>query len=270
MGTLTDSYVLSAWHEPVLVSPSEINLDLIDGTTAIDAWSELSPLPENPDIQTFLLACASLTRLPYFVAQASNAQSPVWAAVAEEIVKEPEHGPALIHEHFGELAQSGELLTRCESRTWFAKEGPAEMVGLATEVARCLEGLGLTTALSGSLALFCQIPFRLSPDIDFGVFGTRDLQNCGVVDALDAIGFEVHILKATYVGAQHRSGRYTLDLELDSSYRQTLQGSMRTGLVEVLPDVRALSLTDIALLKKEYGRFKDRVDIQTINRRSPA
>jgi hypothetical protein len=53
----------------------------------------------------------------------------------------------------------------------FIRKGPSTVVRYAERVLHILSAHGLSGLLSGSLALFLQRPFRLSPDIDVSVAG---------------------------------------------------------------------------------------------------
>lgn len=146
----------------------------------------------------------------------------------------------------------------------FIRKGPSIVVSHAERILHILSAHGLSALLFGSLALFLQRPFRLSPDIDISVAGSiTPVQYANVLADLQAIGIEILEKYPNYIGGVMREQiPISVDIEIGTAYHYfpfDTQWLHR-------PDFTAgkgtiMSERDMILLKKKRARLKDLADL---------
>jgi len=153
----------------------------------------------------------------------------------------------------------------------FLSDGFRSLADDASIVDNALRACGLRPFLNGSLSVFVQRPFRLSPDIDF-VLEKRlsGIEVSCVSDALRAVGATVLHQSQGYIGALMGGRGVTIDIEAGSAYRIPLSTPIDNRSIRTWGGLSLLTTDFIFGLKSQYRRFKDLVDLEFISNRRGA
>lgn len=152
----------------------------------------------------------------------------------------------------------------------FLERGPAVVTDYAKQILAVLSAHGLPAILIGSLALFLQRPFRLSPDIDISVSdGLTTSKYNAVLADLEMIGVQVtQRLPGYLAGRIVKPFAISVDIEIGTAYHYIPFDDRwlnRAGFVE---GCAAMGTEDLVMLKRRSGRLKDIMDIAFLQENS--
>jgi hypothetical protein len=166
--------------------------------------------------------------------------------------------------YWAERIQSTQAPPAVSWQLWH--QGPGPLVDAARHLALALAEQGIDSALSGSLSVYLQRPFRLSPDIDFALPARLDEDQISVVlRCVERVGGTVTHAKASYVGGHLAVGslRATLDIEAGNAYGLPPPPGSWDRRPTVL-GIACLSATDLIDIKRQAGRLKDAADLSYV------
>jgi hypothetical protein len=147
----------------------------------------------------------------------------------------------------------------------YLEAGPSLVVGVLADTIGALRDNGVGEAfVSGSLAMFLQRPFRLSPDVDLTLPATTDKQP--VRAALAKLGATDIVEGRRYIGGTI-PGRVpvSVDIEFGTSYRVPLDVETCRRQSVSAGGWRVFSSTLLIELKRRAGRLKDAVDLEMVS-----
>lgn len=147
----------------------------------------------------------------------------------------------------------------------FLNSGPVALFKAAEMVLRVFSNHNIPALLTGSLALFIQRPFRLSPDIDITI--ARNMSTMEVdklVANLEGKGLIFTERIPGYLAAQIPEPMlFNVDMEIGTAYHQieVMNEQFIARSTFTCGGCAVMSVEDIINLKKKSGRPKDLMDI---------
>lgn len=142
-----------------------------------------------------------------------------------------------------------------------------DVVALALDVHRALDGGGVAHAFGGALAFGYYAETRATVDVDVSVFVDVD-RTTAVVDVLRPIGLEPVENERMPIGGVElrRAGRDRCDLfpELDPRYAEIRARCRTFPFGPDLVPLPFLAVEDVVMFKLSFGRPKDWVDLESL------